>query len=62
MLIMKENMYDQVHIFRGTYFESFQTHLQAIMYQFEHISHDIHQDFLFQILPILFGHAHNPHR
>ena len=55
-------MYDQVHIFRGTYFESFQTHLQAIMYQFEHISHDIHHDFLFQILPILFGHAHNPHR
>ena len=32
------------------------------MYHSEHIGHDIHLDFLFQIHPILFEHAYNPHR
>ena len=37
----------------------FQKHLQAIMYHTEHTSHDTHQDYLFQILPILFEHANS---
>ena len=43
------------------HFQNFQTHLQAIVYHFGHISLNIHHNFLFQILPIPFGHVHNPH-
>ena len=32
---------------------------QAITYYIEHTNHDIHQGFLFQILPICFYNAHN---
>ena len=36
---------DQGHIFQYIYFQNSQIHLQAIMYHFEHIDHDIHLDF-----------------
>ena len=56
MLIQMQikNELDQVHIFQYIYFESFQIHLQAIMYHFEHINHDNNQDFLFQSFSMLF--------
>ena len=57
--VQTKNEQDQVHIFQYTYLQSFQTHLQAIMCHFKHISHDNHQDFLFKILPILSEHAHS---
>ena len=60
--VQAQNIRDQVHIYQDTYFQNFQIHLQAIMYHFERISHDIHRDYLFQIHPILFEPAHNPHR
>ena len=41
-LVQTRNERDQVHIFQYTCFESFQIHLQAIMYRFEHTSHDNH--------------------
>ena len=40
-----EKEQDPVHIFQYIYFENSQIHLQAVMYQFEHIDHDIHQGF-----------------
>ena len=43
-----KNEQDQVYIFQYIYFESFQIHLQVIMYHFERTSHDTHLDFLFQ--------------
>ena len=36
---------DQRHIFQGTYFQNFQIHLQAVMYEFQHIIRDILHDF-----------------
>ena len=37
---------DQGHIFQYIYFQNSQIHLQAIMYHFEHIDHDIRLGFL----------------
>ena len=61
ILVQTKNEQDQVHIFQYTYLKSFQIHLQAIIYRFEHIDHDTRQDFLFQILPILFEHGDSLH-
>ena len=61
MHVLIKNEQDQVHIFEYIYFESFQTHLQAIMYHFERTSHDIPLDFLFQIFSICFLYAYNQH-
>ena len=33
--------------------------MQAIMYHFEHIDHDMHLGFLFLILQILFEHIYS---
>ena len=37
-----ENEQEQVHIFQYICFKNSQIHLQAIMYHYEHIHHDIH--------------------
>ena len=60
--VQAQNIQDQAHIYPDTYFLSFQIHLQAIMYHFKHSNYGIYRDFFFQIHPIFFGCAHNPHR
>ena len=62
ILVQTKNEQNQVHIFQYTYPQSFQKHQQAIMYRTEHTNHDTHQDFLFQMIPILFQHARSLHR
>ena len=52
ILVQTQNIQDQVLIYHYTYLLSFQKHLQAIIYHFEHTSHDTHLNFLFRILPI----------
>ena len=49
MLIQMQtiNEHDQVHIFQYIYFQNFQIYLQAIIYHFDHIDHDIHLGFHF---------------
>ena len=52
--VQTKNEQNQVNIFQYTYLLSFQKHQQAIIYRIKHTNHDTHQDFLFQMLPILF--------
>ena len=47
---LKEVLQDQAHIFRDTYFQISHIHQLTVMYRFEHVSHDILLNFLFQIL------------
>ena len=49
-----KNDQHKVHIFQYIYFETFQIHLQVIVYRFEHINHKIHLNVLFQGISILF--------
>ena len=62
ILVETKNEQDQVHIFQYICFYNFQMHQQVIKYRFEHTSPDTRQGFLFQILPILFDHAHSLHQ
>ena len=62
ILELREILHYQPHIFQGTYFESAHIYLLTIMYCFEHISHDILLNFLFQNLYKLFLHAHDLHQ
>ena len=41
---------DQVHMFQDTFFESFQIHQLAAMWEFEHTSHGFLLNFLFKNL------------
>ena len=45
MEVQIKNEQDQIDIFQCIYFENSQIHLQAMMYQSEHIDHDIHLGF-----------------
>ena len=58
---LKEILKDQAHIFQDTYFENSQIHQLTMMYRFEHKSHDILLNFLFQNLYSLFLRACNLH-
>ena len=44
--VQTKNERDQVHLFQYIYLQSFQIHLQAIVYHSEHIDHDIRLAFL----------------
>ena len=61
ILDLKEVLQDQVCIFEGIYFESFQIHHLTIMCRFEHTDHDILLIDLFQNFFKLFLLVHNLH-
>ena len=60
-LMLVKNKLHLAHIFQNIFFENFQIDLQVITFNFEHMNQDIHLDFLFQRLSILFLHANNQH-
>ena len=64
MLIQELKIFlqDQIHIFQDTYFGSSQIHQLTITYCFEHTSHDVLLNFLFQNLYNLFLCACNLHQ
>ena len=59
---LKEISQDQAHIFQDTYFESSQIYQLTIIYRFEHTSHHILLNFIFQNLFKLFLRARNLHQ
>ena len=54
ILMLIKNELDQAHILQYIYFKRLQTHLQVIVYHFEHADHDINHRFLFQSFSTLF--------
>ena len=48
--VQKKNEQGQVHIFKGTYFESFQIYQLTTMYCFEHINYDNLLNFFFFLI------------